>query len=459
MTRNKEKKSISIMKYKSKREMNIGILIFAVIFIYLIITIFTYATSKRISVYEVREGSIVKDNSYIGLIHRKETVVKAEESGYVSYFQNENSKVKTGTSIYALSSEKLDTEAVVEEAENTVVSEEAVKNVVLKVQNVNQSFNTQKFSNIYSAKNEINTILQNASNYTKTAQLDAAIAQNNANVKIYPSIRDGIAVMTIDGYEEWTEDQLNADCFDYSQYEVVHLKDQMDVKAGDPVYKLVTDEEWYVYIQLDKETAMELNDLTYIKTRIDKDNETIWADISIVEQEGDYYARLCYDNSMIRYSTERYLNIELITEDQFGLKIPKSAVVEKEFYIVPKEYLTYSGSAEGFLIQKNNDVEFKAASIYNVSEDGYLYLNPEDFEKDTILVKPESTETYLLRTKHTLEGVYNINKGYAVFCQISILCENDEYYIVEEGTAYGLSNYDHIVQDGDTVVEEEVVFQ
>ncbi len=32
---------------------------------------------------------------------------------------------------------------------------------------------------------------------------------------------------------------------------------------------------------------------------------------------------------MIRYADERYLNIELIFEDESGLKIPKSAVVEK----------------------------------------------------------------------------------------------------------------------------------
>ena len=36
---------------------------------------------------------------------------------------------------------------------------------------------------------------------------------------------------------------------------------------------------------------------------------------------------------------------------------------------------------------------------------------------------------------------------------------NDDYYIIQEGTAYGLSNYDHIVQDGHSVTENEVVFQ
>ena len=35
-----------------------------------------------------------------------------------------------------------------------------------------------------------------------------------------------------------------------------------------------------------------------------------------------------------------------------------------------------------------------------------------------------------------------------MFNKVTILCENDEYYIVQEGESYGLSNYDHIVQTG-----------
>ena len=74
-------------------------------------------------------------------------------------------------------------------------------------------------------------------------------------------------------------------------------------------------------------------------------------------------------------------------------------------------------------------------------------------------MRPDSSETFPLKEKKTLTGVYNINQGYAVFRQISILCENDDYYIVEEGTSYGLSNYDHIVLDGSMVEVSEVVFQ
>ena len=82
-----------------------------------------------------------------------------------------------------------------------------------------------------------------------------------------------------------------------------------------------------------------------------------------------------------------------------------------------------------------------------------------DFDKGTVLIKPESAETYTMEDTKKLTGVYNINQGYAVFKEVTILCESDEYYIVREGDAYGLNNYDHIVQDGSSMEEDEIVFQ
>ena len=90
----------------------------------------------------------------------------------------------------------------------------------------------------------------------------------------------------------------------------------MKIEAGDPVYKLVTSEKWSVLVQLDETTAKSLQDVTSMKTRIDKDSETMWADFSIIEKDGAYYGCLDFDNSMIRYAQERYLNMELIFEDE-----------------------------------------------------------------------------------------------------------------------------------------------
>lgn len=103
--------------------------------------------------------------------------------------------------------------------------------------------------------------------------------------------------------------------------------------------------------------------------------------------------------------------------------------------------------------------QFKKVDIYyRDTETGMVYLDPNAFDKNTTLIKPDSTETYKLKKTKSLQGVYNINKGYAVFKQIHILCESDEYYIVESGNSYGLANYDHIALVGKDVRENDIVY-
>ena len=199
-----------------------------------------------------------------------------------------------------------------------------------------------------------------------------------------------------------------------------------------------------------------------VRVRIDKDSETLWADFSILEKGEDYYGCLDFDNSMIRYADERFLNIELILEDETGLKIPKSSVVEENFYVIPEDYITTGGnsSSDGVMVRDSDGSGvFQEISVFDITEDGEAYVSREDLSEGDVLIRPESSETYTVEEVRTLTGVYNINRGYAVFKKVTILCENDEYYIVQEGEDYGLYNYDHIVQDGSGVRPDEVVFQ
>ncbi len=459
----KKNQSVNIKKYKKKREMNLGILLFAVVFIYLIVMIISYFTGDKVSAYEVREGSIVRDNSYTGLIIRSETVVNAEADGYVSFYQNENSKVKKGAKIYALTKNKLDTENTVSDSAQTTLSDDIQSGIVLQIQNFNENYNDSNFSSVYLLKNDITVSLQNELSQTKTEQLDAVINKEGLDAVSYSSERDGIVAYTIDGYEGLTSENFTEEDFDRTTYESTTIEDQTRVSLGSPVYKLITDEDWSVIVQLDDETAEELseNETSTIKVRIDKDSETLNADFSLIQREGKYYGCLQFDNSMIRYAEDRYLNIELILEDESGLKIPKSAVITQDFSIVPRDYLTTggNGSSTGVLVlDEDGNAVFREIDIYNISDDDEVYVSQSDLKVGDVLIKPESSETYSVDETKTLEGVYNINRGYAVFRKVTILCENDEYCIVQEGEDYGLSNYDHIVQNGTSVEPEEVVY-
>jgi hypothetical protein len=68
-------------------------------------------------------------------------------------------------------------------------------------------------------------------------------------------------------------------------------------------------------------------------------------------------------------------------------------------------------------------------------------------------------EKYAISKTGSLIGVYNINKGYADFKQITILYQNEEYAIVKPNTVYGLNVYDYIVLDAATVSDNQFIYQ
>ena len=463
--KNDKNKSISIKKYRGRWDLNVGIILFAIVLFYLLITVAGALGRERISVYEVRKGSIVRDNSYTGIVVREETPVTAEADGYVSYYQNENSKVKSGTNIYALSPEAIDTESGSgDTVEGISLNPDLQGEVILQLQSYNENYNANDFSKVYSLKNSINTSLQDTYSVTRTQQLAALINESGIEAVSYAAPRDGIVAFTVDGYEGVTKDNFTPEHFDLTRYESSVLADQMQISAGDPVYRLITNENWSVIVPLDDATAESLieDEVSSIRVRVDKDSESMWADLSVIQKEDGYYGCLDFDNSMIRYAEDRFLNIELILEDESGLKIPKTSVVDQKFYVIPGEYMTTGGnsSSSGIMVRKKNgDVEFVSVDIYDVSDEGEVCISRDEIEEGTVILKPDSDETYVIGKTRSLQGVYNINKGYAVFKKVKVLCENDEYYIVQEGEDYSLSNYDHIVQNGKSVDSDDIVFQ
>lgn len=466
-----DNKLTNIQVYRKKWNINIGIIIFGVIFVYLVITVLTYVTAKHISVYEVREGSILRDNSYTGIIIRQEEIVDSQEDGYVNYFVTETSKVGKKTNVYSISKDEIDfssietEDAVIDENGNILESElttEEKNSIITKTQNFTESFSDIKYEDVYTLKDSINNIITANSTQGRQAQLNIMLQSGQSGLSVYPAEDDGIVLYSIDGYEDVSEDDITKEILSRADYEKTELYNNKQVDAGDPVYKLVTSEDWTLVIELDNEMQEELKDNTSVKVRFSKDNQTTWAGFSIKEVDGSYLAFLTFDHSMVRYANERFLDIELILEDESGLKIPISSVVQKDFYIVPEDYLTQGGNSKstGILISEDSDTtRFEAVTVYyHDNETGMVYLDPSVFDRETVLVKPDSSETYTLKDRERLPGVFNVNKGYAVFCQVDILCESDEYYIVSEGSEYGLSNYDHIALDGSMVHENDIVF-
>ncbi len=456
------KEESNILKFRKRRQLNIGIVIFGIIFIYLVATVIMYITAPRITVYEVRQGSILKDNVYTGLVLRDEFVVNAEESGYINYYAQDGSKVRVGSKVYVLSEQEMNFNSV--SVENLELTKETENAITLEVQKFNKNFNQDVFDDAYVLKREIERKLGNLSIDSKADQINHLVSQSTSGVRVFQTSDDGIVGYTMDGMESLTEETATIKDLDKTNYHKTEYTSNSLIQKGNPVFKIITSDEWSMMVEISDETAELLAEKKYVKVNITKDNQLMWANLRLEEKDGHKLAYLSFQDSMVRYVNERYLDIELILEDETGLKIPKTAETVKEFYVIPKMYITQGGnnSKDGILVQStneqgNNITEFRNVTIY-YEEDELVYLDPSEFEVGTVILLPDSNDTYVMSAKKTLTGVYCINKGYAVFKQIHVLCESDSYYIVEEGNAYGLSNYDHIALDSTGIKENDVVF-
>ena len=193
-----------------------------------------------------------------------------------------------------------------------------------------------------------------------------------------------------------------------------------------------------------------------------KNQALSWAEVQLItNSDGKHFIELIFNNSMITFCFDRFVDIELMIEEEEGLKVPNSAIVQKEFYIIPTDYIIKGGNngETGVLKQvydeDGNQIDrFIPVTIYSKENNTY-YIDSIDLDLGDTLKLMDSNDTVQIQQKGSLVGVYNKNKGYADFKQIQILYQNEEYSIIKSNTEYGLIEYDYIVLEADTVHDDE----
>lgn len=453
-----KKKNTKITKYRRYSFFNIGTLLFSVVFIYMIICLFMYLTEQHVTAYEVKRGSITGNYRFHALSLRSETIVTAPQSGSVRYYVREGARTPSGSTVCSIN-ESGTTEPVSYSGFSMTSEEET------RIQNLLASFtinfNENAFQTTYDLKSNVETAIAEA-------LLDSAEAPLYVrNQCTAPG--SGFVVYNTDGYETLSENEITSEMFDESNYSVNSLRQNASVTAGNPVFKLIDSEEWSLYFPMNEKLRTELADTETLQFRFLKDNVTFTAPFSILQNGQETFGKLSLNNSLVRYATDRYLEIELIMNKKVGLKIPESAIVEREFYEIPEEYVIKNKDTaaeitlkvEHFQKDGSSKTSYETANVYKYDTERKVYLVDRKLltEGDFIQLE-DSAKRFEIQDKNvtTLYGVYNINKGYAVFREITILDENEEYCIVESNNTYGLSAYDYIVLNADEVAEEQIVY-
>ncbi len=465
----KKKKNKKIVHYRKPLNLNVGMIIFAIIFIYLSFSVYTYIRRDKIQFYEVVEGGIVNDSTFTGIILREEIVKNAPVSGYVNYYVREGKRASVGSRIYSID-ESGQMTAFLEsrQGDEVEISAENLSELKKQLSSTVSNYDDTSFSSIYDAKVTLNAAMMEYTNLDSLSSLDSEMEQMGIHFRQVTTDQAGVVSYAIDSYESLKPEQITAEHFNKAGYERSMGNSGKLVENGSPVYKIIPDDRWTVVFQLSEEQAASYSGQESLNVNFNNGElETSGTYTQFTGADGGLYGRLDFDRYMVQFVSDRFVNFEILSEREMGLKIPISAVTTKNFYTVPVDFLTEGGndSGKGFIKEVYSEsgeasAVFTPTTIYN-STDEYYYIDTSEnseFKSGDYILKPDSNERYQVGPVATLEGAYNINKGYAVFKQIEVLSTNGEYYTVKKNMDYGLSVYDHIVLDADTVTEGQIIY-
>lgn len=468
----KKRKRIHLSDIKKIFTLNIGTVLFGALFIYMLISFLLYIISPKITSYQVTAGPLSRNQTYTALALYSEELVSADTAGYVTYYARDNAKIKKLGPVFGVSDEQ-------EVPSNIYLQESDLANLGTSIAKFAYGFNSDSFADTYEFKYELEgDILQYAGvkpivsqdkNDPETSE-DAVItpaviqSQNINNQMINFTDRDGLILYSTDGYEGITESSMTKDDFTQKAKQKMNLRTSERINLGDPIYKIIDSEDWSIYIPLTEKQTVQLAGRDKIRVKFLKDGESQVGNFSILQKDDVFYCKITFNTGLIRYASNRFLEIELVTNTKNGLKVPLSALVNKDFYVIPKEYVIDEGlDSEAKFIKETTDKkgnvnqEFIDATIYAKTDELY-YVDSSEFNQGEVLIRPDSTERYSIKDMAPLEGVYCINKGYAVFRKVSIIDQNEDFCIVEQGTPFGIAQYDNIVQKSSTVKEEEILY-
>ena len=252
-----------------------------------------------------------------------------------------------------------------------------------------------------------------------SAEIGEAIAQDRYHEFNAPF--PGFLVYQTDGYEGVTIENLSGENMDSANLKITPLKITGKVEAGTPVYKLITSDSWDLVMDVEKDILSGINEGDRIRVHFEDDDSYTYGTTSFINNSGKTYLDLKLNDSAERFADQRFIAVELMLSKKTGLKIPNTAIVDKTFFKIPKDYFFKGNDSDdtGVLKQAEGNLSsFVSPTIYYETDDEY-YIDSESLDADDVLIKPDSKSTYRVGSNTAkLKGVYNINKGYAVFKQI-----------------------------------------
>lgn len=453
-----------IIQLNKEIRANAATIVIAAVLLYVVISVVSSLSKESVTIYQVSKGDVSNDITLQGLAIRDEVIVNTQKSGYLCYYITDGEKVKKNSTVCTIdeTGEIYNTENNSDSNYNALLSSNDYASIRSLISSYKLSYSDVTFYNAYSFETSANNKVFELTNEVLMQQAGSS-GRGLSSVSAPDS---GLVTYYIDGYENYQiSEKIKASDFDKAGYDKKAMKSGDYAEAGSTIVKIIPSEQWNIVAPISQDQLAELDGQSYVKFRINNSNFTITMPFTIIEGSDGSYINIAIDKYMSNYLSERFVTVELIQSDESGLKIPSSALVEKQVYRIPLSYLSAGSnqSNENRLnLQRTDDngnktIQQMQPKIYKTDEK-YTYVDPEGFEDSDILVNITSNATIAasLLELYPLTGVYFANQGIAEFRRVTVIKTIDEFVLIESGEE--LKAYDNIVLDAQSVTENQLIY-
>lgn len=337
---------------KQKKKTRIRVALFLVV-IYLVVLAFM--SFKPPSIAKVVYGNVASYFETQGMVVRNEKVVYSSKNGYIIKKLQENKRVPKGYKVVQMSNKEsvgdlsYQLDAINEKidiAENKQANGNGFTDDINKIDNDIKgllseikkdarmgTFNiTQrdinKLSSMLEKKNAIasdNPFVKD--NVTKMENEKKDIEELIRNSYTYTkSPEAGIVSFYIDGYENINGDNIsNYDVFNEKPQDN-SSKDEGDfVNAGDPLFKIVDNYQWYIYIKVpSKEPALKNGE--NVKLNIHEKSLDARV-VKLIKQNDGHCALLGLNQQYDGFVKDRFVKLKVVKNSDEGMMLPYKSII------------------------------------------------------------------------------------------------------------------------------------
>lgn len=456
----------NVVKMKKKDiKLNAATCVIAAVLLYSLISIIIASRKQPITTYKVNKSD-VNDNIILNcLVVREEEIINTNKSGYACYYIRDGEKIMKNCTVCTIDETgQLYNQLNDYDNLNTILQEEDYREIRSDISLYKVSYNDNSFYESYNFGTTLNNKVLELTNEILMQQLSEKGKKYTMSAINSPD--SGVVTYYVDGYENYKIENIKADDFDKSKYEKQTLKTGDIITSGSPVVKIIPTEEWNIVSPITDDQINSISEHDYVTIKINNSNYTMDMPYEIVNGKDGKYINIKLTKYLSNFVSERFVDVEILKDDKIGLKVPVTAMIQKDVYKIPISYFS-GGSNENdtnhLNVQVKNpetgEITLKQIKpfVYMVDND-YKYVDPSSFENTDVIydVTSQKTIAISLISTHKIDGIYCANRGIADFKMINVIEVVDEFALISADDE--LKEYDNIILDAQSVTENQIIY-